>query len=185
MKLFMLPLVLATALTLDACSSDTDAGPPAVQEEAALAEAARLAVPAADAPAAAPVETVADSTLPTVTVYKSPTCGCCSGWVEHMREEGFPVEAVDVTDISAVKEEYGIPPSLQSCHTAVVDGYLVEGHVPASDVKRLLAERPDAGGLALPGMPIGSPGMEVPGRPAESYEVLLVDNGETSVFAQH
>jgi hypothetical protein len=101
-----------------------------------------------------------------------------------MREAGFPVETVDVGDMSAVKRRYGIPPGLQSCHTAVVDGYAIEGHVPAEDVKRLLAEAPEAGGLAVPGMPIGSPGMEQ-GDTVEPYEVLLVDDGQATVFARH
>lgn len=101
-----------------------------------------------------------------------------------MREAGFPIEIVDIEDMSMVKRQYGIPPALQSCHTAVVDGYIVEGHVPAADVARLLAERPDAGGLAVPGMPIGSPGMEQ-GDTVEPYEVFLVDEGTPAVFARH
>ena len=121
---------------------------------------------------------------PEITVYKSPTCGCCSKWADHLRENGFTVETVDVQDLSAVKRRYGIPPALQSCHTAVVEGYVVEGHVPAADVRRLLAERPDAAGLTVPGMPIGSPGMEQ-GDTAEPYDVLLVHDGETAVFASH
>lgn len=153
-----------------------------------------LAACSPDAPRAeaTPTETTAptdlasavDPSLPAVTVYKSPTCGCCSAWVDHLRENGFPVETVDVDDLQAVKAEYGIPPGLQSCHTAVVDGYVVEGHVPAADVKRLLAERPEAAGLAVPGMPVGSPGMEQ-GDTAEPYDVLLVDDGQSSVFAHH
>ena len=122
---------------------------------------------------------------PLVTVYKSPTCGCCAEWVTYMEANGFTVETVDVNDISAVKAQYGIPDSLSSCHTAVVGGYVVEGHVPASDVHRLLREQPEAGGLAVPGMPIGSPGMEVPGQPNQPYAVLLVDDGGTSVYARH
>jgi hypothetical protein len=122
---------------------------------------------------------------PLVTVYKSPTCGCCAAWVDHLEASGFRVETVDVDDLDAIKVQYGIPDSLASCHTAVVGGYVVEGHVPAGDVHRLLRERPEAGGLAVPGMPIGSPGMETPGRPSEPYAVLLVDDGGTSVFARH
>lgn len=124
--------------------------------------------------------------LPAVTVYKTPTCGCCTLWAEHMAEAGFEVEAVDVADLGAVKRRLGVPRSLGSCHTAVVGGYLVEGHVPASDVKRLLAEAPEAAGLAVPGMPIGSPGMETPGRAPERYEVaLFTREGLATVFARH
>ena len=122
---------------------------------------------------------------PLVTVYKSPTCGCCAAWVDHLRASGFTVETVDVADLDAVKRQYGIPDSLASCHTAVVGGYVVEGHVPAEDVRRLLAERPEAGGLAVPGMPVGSPGMEAPDGRTEPYAVLLVDDGGTTVFSRH
>jgi hypothetical protein len=121
---------------------------------------------------------------PLVTVYKSPTCGCCSAWVDHLRGSGFRVETVDVRDTGAVKRQYGIPDSLASCHTGVVDGYVVEGHVPATDVKRLIEERPEAGGLAVPGMPVGSPGMEQ-GDTTEPYEVLLMHDGEATAFARH
>lgn len=132
-----------------------------------------------------PVAAVADAARPVVTVYKNPACGCCSKWIDHVREAGFPVETVDVADLNAVKARHGIPVELGSCHTAVVDGYAVEGHVPVADIERLLAERPDAAGIAVPGMPLGSPGMEVPGRPAEPYDVLLVRDGEATVFARH
>ena len=159
-------LALPLALLLAACSSD--APPP-------------------DARPAAPEATpLAEAALPAVTVYKSPTCGCCTAWAEHMEAAGFPVETVDVDDLGAVKARHGIPPAYGSCHTATVGGYAVEGHVPAEDVKRLLAERPAAAGLAVPGMPIGSPGMETPGRPAEAYAVLLVsEDGGAAVFARH
>ena len=122
----------------------------------------------------------------TMTVYKTPTCGCCALWVEHLEANGFTVEVVDMPDLSPVKAQYGIPNELQSCHTGVIGDYVVEGHVPAEDVRRLLEERPDAGGLAVPGMPIGSPGMEVPDGRVDSYAVFLVgDDGGTSVFARH
>jgi len=108
-----------------------------------------------------------------VTVYKSPTCGCCRDWVEHMREAGFDVTVQDVADMDAIKQQHGVPGPLQSCHTAIVDGLVIEGHVPADLVERLLAERPaDAWGLAVPGMPAGSPGMEQDGR-QEPYDVIL------------
>lgn len=109
-----------------------------------------------------------------VTVFKSPTCGCCGNWVTHMREAGFLVEVRDVADVAPIKAEHGVPDQLASCHTAVVDGYVLEGHVPADLVRRLLAERPAARLLAVPGMPLGSPGMEQGGR-AVPYDVILYD----------
>jgi hypothetical protein len=124
---------------------------------------------------------------PRVAVAKSPTCGCCGAWVDHMRAAGFEVEARDVSDedLAALKRRLGLAPEHASCHTAEVDGYVVEGHVPAEDVRRLLAERPDALGLAVPGMPVGSPGMEM-GNTREPYDTLLIGaNGEARVFARH
>ena len=122
--------------------------------------------------------------LPDVTVYKSPTCGCCTEWVAHLRRHGFRVKTEDVADLQPVKARHGVPAELQSCHTALVAGYVVEGHVPADLVERLLRARPKVVGVAVPGMPVGSPGMEVPGRPADSYQVLTFDrSGKTGVFA--
>ena len=127
-----------------------------------------------------------EAQTPTVTVYKSPTCGCCVLWADHMTASGFTVETVDVASMDDVKARLGVPNTLASCHTAVVGDYVVEGHVPAEDVERLLAEQPDATGLAVPGMPIGSPGMEVEGRPADSYDVFLFTrDGRASVFSHH
>lgn len=125
---------------------------------------------------------------PEMTVYKSPTCGCCEKWIEHMRSAGFAVEAVDVEGegLTAIKERHGVGRELSSCHTAVVGDYVIEGHVPAEDIARLLSERPDIEGLAVPGMPIGSPGMEMPGREADRYDVLAFDaEGETQVYSRH
>lgn len=127
----------------------------------------------------------ADAGLPLVVVYKSPTCGCCDSWVGHMQSAGFPVEVRDLQDLGPIKAEAGVPAGLGSCHTARIGDYFVEGHVPADDVKRLLAGHLDARGLVVPGMPQGSPGMEQGGA-SEPYEVLLVANdGSTSVFARH
>ncbi|TWI11490.1 DUF411 domain-containing protein [Aerolutibacter ruishenii] len=124
--------------------------------------------------------------LPLLVVTKSPTCGCCHLWVEHMQKAGFRVEVHDVADINLVKERVAVPYGKGSCHTAEVGGYFVEGHVPAEDVKRLLAEKPDAKGLAVPGMPAGSPGMELPDGRVQPYVVELVArDGSTSPFAQH
>ena len=122
-----------------------------------------------------------------VRVAKTPQCGCCSGWVEHLRAAGYETEVREVEQaaLDALKRELGIAPEHASCHTAVVDGYVVEGHVPAEDIRRLLAERPGARGLAVPGMPVGSPGMEMGGA-HEPYDTLLIDmDGRASVFASH
>jgi hypothetical protein len=119
-----------------------------------------------------------------VTVYRSPTCGCCEDWAEHLRANGFTVVVKDVEDMGEVKRRFSVPAPLQSCHTAMVDGYAVEGHVPASDIRRLLAERPKATGLAVPGMPIGSPGMEQ-GSQREPYSTILFGPADQSVYARH
>lgn len=120
-----------------------------------------------------------------VTVYKSPTCGCCKNWVAHMRANGFTVKAIDVADVTSYKLANGIGPALASCHTALVEGYVIEGHVPAQDIRRLLRERPkNIAGLAAPGMPSGSPGMEQGYK--DPYNVLSFDKaGNTSVYARH
>jgi hypothetical protein len=106
-----------------------------------------------------------------VTVHKDPNCGCCSGWVRHLQQAGFTVKAIDTAELDAVKTRLGVPADLAACHTAEVAGYVVEGHVPALALERFLAEKPDATGLAVPGMPIGSPGME--GGNPEQYDVVL------------
>jgi len=135
-----------------------------------------------DANAAPQAEVQPDPDLPTVLVYKSPTCGCCIGWIEHLEAEGFTVDARDVRDLMTVKRDGGVPAAMSSCHTAIVDGYVVEGHVPADQVKRLLAERPNIAGIAAPGMPIGSPGME--GANAQPYQILsFTHGGQAAVFA--
>lgn len=124
--------------------------------------------------------------LPSVLVHKTATCGCCKLWVRHMEQAGFKVETRDVADLGPVKERLGVPYGKGSCHTAEVGGYFVEGHVPASDVKRMLSEKPAARGLTVPGMPLGSPGMEVPDGTVEPYAVELVGrDGKTRVFSRH
>lgn len=131
-------------------------------------------------------EAIPAAGLPLVTVHKSPTCGCCQNWVAHMQRAGFPVAVKGVDNLNPIKTEVGIPPGKGSCHTAQVGDYFVEGHVPAEDVKRLLTEKPDARGLTVPGMPVGSPGMEVPSGQVDSYDVLLVaKDGSTSVYSSH
>ena len=122
-----------------------------------------------------------------VEVWKSPTCGCCKGWVKHMRSAGYTVKTNDVAQdvLSKIKRQAGLADELQSCHTAKIAGYVIEGHVPAKDIARLLSEKPDAIGLAVPYMPVGSPGMEF-GSEKEPYKVLLVKaDGSTEVFAKY
>ena len=127
-----------------------------------------------------------DAALPLVIVHKSATCGCCGLWVDHMRNAGFPVEVRNTDNLNPIKERVGVPLGQGSCHTAEVGGYFVEGHVPAEDVKRLLAQKPDSKGLVLPGMPAGSPGMELPDGRVEAYTVDIVNrDGTTTAFAQH
>lgn len=119
-----------------------------------------------------------------ITVYKSPTCGCCKKWVSHLEANGFTVKAEDVRNVEPLKNQLGLAPNQRSCHTALVGGYLVEGHVPASDIRRLLKEKPQAKGLAVPGMPIGSPGMEQGSR-KDPYNVLLIrKDGGTRIFSR-
>lgn len=146
---------------------------------------------AVDGPQAAgtPVADISEATagkaaLPVMRVHRSARCGCCGKWIEHIRQAGFPVEVHSADELASIKQRVGVPYGLGSCHTAEVGGYFIEGHVPAEDVVRLLAERPAAKGLAVPGMPLGSPGMEAARR--ETFRVLLIDrSGQESVFAEH
>ncbi len=118
-----------------------------------------------------------------ITVYKSPWCGCCGEWIEHMRANGFAVTVHEVEDVDPYKARYGVPEALESCHTALVEDYVIEGHVPADLIERLLAERPPVRGLSAPGMPAGSPGMESAGR--EPYDIVAFDDrGNTSIYAR-
>jgi hypothetical protein len=146
--------------------------------------AAATALPAQTGALATPV--AADAALPLVIVHNDPNCGCCGAWISHLRAAGFPVEVRDSGDLIPIKEQFGVPADKRSCHTAEVGGYFVEGHVPAADIKRLLAEKPDAKGLAVPGMPAGSPGMASPDGTVQPYTVeLIARDGSSSVFAQH
>ena len=121
----------------------------------------------------------------TLLVTKTATCGCCRGWVEQMKKAGFTVVVKDVEDVSPTARKLGVPDKLRSCHTSHVGGYAIEGHVPAADIRRLLRERPKAAGIAVPGMVMGSPGMEQGGR-SQPYKVILFDRaGKTRVFASH
>ena len=124
--------------------------------------------------------------LKAIAVYKTPTCACCDGWVRHLRDARFDVGVTVTTDLRALRRQHGMPDALASCHSALVDGYFIEGHVPADDIRRLIAQRPDAVGLSVPGMPLGSPGMETPGGDRDRYDTLLVlRDGTTRVFTRH
>ena len=128
------------------------------------------------------VPAFAADALPLVVVNKDPSCGCCEKWADHLITAGFPVEVIARTDMQAVKAKFGVPGDLVSCHTATVGGYVIEGHVPATAIVRLLAEKPTATGLAVPGMPIGSPGME--GGTPEDYEVVLFGPSVRRVYGR-
>jgi hypothetical protein len=137
--------------------------------------------------APSPIVSAQSSGQPVMEVYKSPTCGCCSKWVEHVRQHGFTARVTDLTDqaLDTLKKKHGVPRTAQSCHTALVGGYAIEGHVPAAEVKRLLKEKPAVAGIAVAGMPLGSPGMEVPGR-SQPYNVITFDKkGDSRVFGSY
>ena len=135
---------------------------------------------------ASPLGSLLAAAAPKVVVHKSATCGCCKQWVKHLEQAGFSVDAIDHDDLAPIKARLGVPAGRESCHTAEVGGYFIEGHVPAEDIKRLLSERPAAKGLTVPGMPIGSPGMEQPSGEVQPYDVFLVAaDGSTSVYAHH
>lgn len=121
-----------------------------------------------------------------ITVYKSASCGCCAKWVDHLRANGFAPTVHDEEGMDAIKDRLGVPSDMRSCHTAQLDRYVIEGHVPAADLRRLLKERPAIAGLAAPGMPASGPGMAVPGEPLEPYEVLAFGrDGKSTTFAKH
>ena len=166
----------ALALAASACHASPSPEPGAKVAPASAPATAKPHAHANHSPVASPV----------VLVHKSPTCGCCASWVEHLRKAGFTVQVDETDDLGAIKERVGIPATKGSCHTAEVDGYFVEGHVPAEDIVRLLKEKPKARGLTAPGMPMGSPGMEVHGGGSQPYTVeLVLEDGTTQVFAEH
>lgn len=172
---------LAAALGLAACNAP-----------ATTTAAVEPAIPATNI--AAPTEMTTNpaqpaavqSALPKILVHKSPSCGCCSAWVDHLRHTGFEVQVDETDELEPIRKRLGVPYAKGSCHTAEVGGYVVEGHVPAADIKRLLFEGPKAKGLVLPGMPMGSPGMESPDGRVAPYTVELIGmNGTTTAYAQH
>ena len=179
-------LALAATLATAACTQS----PPQSATDAAATPAAPVEAPAvtesADSPSAQAPATAAVQDLPTVLVHRDPGCGCCEKWVEHMQQAGFTAQMSDDPGIGALKKQLGIPEAKASCHTARIGGYVFEGHVPADDIKRFLAEKPQAKGLLVPGMPIGSPGMEVPGAKPAAYTVERLEaDGSTTPYATH
>lgn len=185
-SLLLTAATFASFTAMTACARAPDAA--AVSASVALpsaANAAAVEAPGASSPLAAEAR-AADANATNIVVHKSASCGCCGLWVDHMRAAGFAVEVRDADDLGPVKQRVGVPYGKGSCHTAEVGGYFIEGHVPAADVKRLLAEKPNAKGLVLPGMPMGSPGMESPDGSAQAYTVELVGrDGATTAFAEH
>lgn len=167
-------VVLSTAAACGSAGSET--APPPADGVRATAQAA--------APATAPTVNAGGVKM---VVYKTPTCGCCRAWVDHVKAAGFDVQVVDTANVQPIKDEHGVPGHLGSCHTAVVDGLVIEGHVPAEDIVRLLREKPQGvAGIAVPGMPRGSPGMEVPGGARDPYDVIAFSRqGRVSVFETH
>jgi hypothetical protein len=169
-------LALAIAVVaLAACNSQADrVAPPATSD---LSVSSAPSTPSASSD---------QSALPVMTVYKSPTCGCCQSWVDAVKAAGFTVAVHDVDDVTPIKEDAGVPADKRSCHTAIIDGYAIEGHVPPATIKKLLAEHPKVAGLAVPGMPSGAPGMEMPGQAPDHYDVIAFQaNGSSSVYESH
>jgi hypothetical protein len=165
---------VSMALSAAGCTAK-EAEPAAAENPSAISS---VSAPLRGGPSATPSVTPVS-----IKVYKTPTCGCCKAWVEHIEQNGFKAEVVDMPDLTAVKTKYGVAPQHQSCHTAVVGNYTIEGHVPADLIMKLVNEKPDIAGLAVPGMPMGSPGME--GATKENYDVLTFDRaGRTTVYAQ-
>ncbi len=120
-----------------------------------------------------------------ITVYRSPNCGCCGEWIKHAQKHGFKVEDIKTEEMEALKRKYNVPPELASCHTAIVDGYVMEGHIPVDDIKRFLKAKPELAGLSVPGMPLGTPGMEA-GETQQPFEVLAFNaKGEVEVFKEY
>ena len=183
---FWTAVLLSFLMAAPACTRAPDPHAREVQAPSMSSPvAATETMPAA--PSGSPMmSTVANQSLPPAVVHKSPSCGCCALWVDHLRAAGFAVQVHDTDNLNPIKEAVGVPVGKGSCHTTQVGGYFVEGHVPAEDIKRLLAEQPDAKGLVLPGMPMGSPGMEAPDGSTAPYTVELVArDGSTHPFAKH
>ncbi|REJ76306.1 MAG: DUF411 domain-containing protein [Acidobacteria bacterium] len=180
--LLILSFVIVSGLTLVGCS-DLSGEPPAAKTDSESSEPVDR-TELKDQPTAKPKEKTASSTK--ITVYKSPTCGCCTSWESHLEDNGFVVSSNSTDKMTEIRQRFNVPRSLSSCHTAIIDGYVIEGHVPAADIKKLLSERPELVGLAAPGMPKDSPGMQPKDEEPKGYDVLSFDkNGNTDVFTSY
>jgi hypothetical protein len=187
MKRIALTVFVASLLMNQVACARSDSEP-AVQSTAAKGEITSLGdkVSMEQKDAALDTDMAPKAMLPAMTVYKSPTCGCCTLWVQHLEKAGFEVTEINTPQMSPIKQQFSVPAALGSCHTATVGGYFVEGHVPAADVKRLLQEKPDVFGIGVPGMPMGSPGMESPSGETQPYSVSQVNkDGSLSIFSSH
>jgi hypothetical protein len=174
-------LIIAAVAGIIGCSKGP--APEAASSAEPAPAAATAAAPAATSDANAATLASNNGELIPIKVYKDPNCGCCKAWVKNLEENGFKVETMDMPDLSMIKAKYAVKPEIQACHTAVVGNYVVEGHVPADLIKKMLKDKPSIAGLAVPGMPQGSPGME--GATKERYDVLTFDRaGRTTVYAQ-
>ena len=175
--------LLGLSASVMGCNASGKADAPVASAAAAVTSGPAAAVVDSANATPAPADQAA---LPVVLVHKTPACGCCVAWVEHMQHAGFEVRVDEQNDLEPIRSRLGVPYGKGSCHTAEVGGYVVEGHVPAEDVKRLLAEKPAAKGLTVPGMPMGSPGMEVPDGRVQPYTVeLIAMDGSTRAYANH
>jgi hypothetical protein len=171
MRLALTIVIAVVALAAFNSQADNGGGPRAASTSTASTAGGLQATPAS---------------LPVMTVYKSPTCGCCQSWVDAVKAAGFTVEVHDVDDVTPVKDDAGVPADKRSCHTAIIGGYAIEGHVPPATIKKFLAEHSTAAGLAVPGMPSGSPGMEMPGQEPDHYDVIAFQSdGKSSVYESH
>jgi hypothetical protein len=169
--------LLAAPFLLLSCSQETEPQQPTFHQSANAVQAEGIPS-SGDAPAPVLAEAV-------IEVVKTPTCGCCGAWIDHVRAAGFEVRVSDVEDVTPTARRLGVPDDLRSCHTSSIAGYAIEGHVPAADIRRLLQERPKAAGIAVPGMPMGSPGMEQGGMRDAFATMLFQADGASRIFVQH
>src|SRR5215207_2430020 len=183
MKQSTVLIALVVSVSATACSKKTqDTSASSASASSSMTTDSAISASQRGQSPSAPSRSVATNEAYQIKVYKDPNCGCCKAWIQHLEQNGFVVEVMDMPDLSAVKTKHGVKDEIQACHTGVVNGYAIEGHVPADVILRMLKEKPAIAGLAVPGMPAGSPGME--GAIKEKYDVLTFDRaGRTTVYA--